>query len=189
LYITSKDKNFSLSYKLFDMKKLIFLLLITLYFSADVSGQVGIEAQIGGANFFGLTVNSRFKIPLSKSHVNSLSPTIGVGILAPWWDQPTAIINAGITYNHKSLGIGTEISGFTDNPFVASSIPRDFVDVIVYPNLNYTFSINQNWYVRLSGGAYFAFSKFTDLFSEKVKLKFEGDVIPGAGIGIGYLIK
>ena len=171
------------------MKKLFFIVLLAVYFSNNISGQTGVEAQIGGANFIGLTINSRFSISLDQTKIHSLSPTIGVGILAPWWDQPTAIIHAGITYNFKSWGIGAEISGFTDNPFIVSSNPRDWVDMIVYPNINYTFRNASNWYLRFSAGSYFAFSKSIDPFSERSNLRFEGDVIPGAGIGIGYLVK
>jgi hypothetical protein len=172
------------------MKNLITLFLITLFFVHEATAQTSIEAQAGGANFMGITINSRFNIPLSRSKEHRLSPSFGLGMLAPGWDQqPTIIINTGLTYNYKAWGIGAEVSGFTSSPFAASNKPRDFVDMIVYPNLNYTLNIKPSFYLRFSAGSYFAFSKKIDPVSEKSKLQFEHDVIPGAGISVGYKFK
>lgn len=171
------------------MKNLILFLLFTIYFAHDLAAQVGIEAQVGGANFLGLTVNTRFNIPLNRSKEHSLSPSFGIGMLAPGWDEHTAIINTGLTYNYKSWGIGTEISGFTDNPFTTKTKERDFVDMIVYPNFSHTHTFKSGLYFRISAGPYFAFSKTSGPESEVKRLKFQGDIIPGAGLSVGYLIK
>lgn len=169
------------------MKNLITLFLITLFFAYDATAQTSIETQAGGANFMGITINSRFNIPLSRSKEHRLSPSFGIGMLAPGWDQqPTVIINTGLTYNYKAWGIGAEVSGFAASPFAASSKPRDFVDMIVYPNLNYTLNIKPSFYLRFSAGSYFAFSKKIDPLTEVSKFQFEHDVIPGAGISVGY---
>src|SRR5689334_16116756 len=128
------------------MHKLLSILFIFLYCSGGVSGQVGIEGQVGGANFLGLTINSRFQIVISKENDHRLTPSLGVGILSPAWDAPTMIVNAGLSYSHKDWGIGTEVSGFTENPFIPSDQPRDFVDMIIYPNFNYTFTFESSWY-------------------------------------------
>ena len=171
------------------MKKLITLLFSVLFVFHESDAQIGIEAQIGGANFFGITVNARYSIPLNNSDEHRISPAFGIGVLAPWWDEPTTIINGGLTYNFKNWGIGAEVSGFTQNPFVISDRPRDFIDFIVYPNLNYTIRIHTKFYLRISGGAYFAYSRSTDPILLENKFRFESDVIPGAGVGVGYLIK
>ncbi|HZV70915.1 MAG TPA: hypothetical protein VFG10_15270 [Saprospiraceae bacterium] len=167
------------------MKNLLGLLLLSCLFSQSLTAQVGIEAQSGGANFLGLTINTRFSIPLDGMY-QSLSPSFGVGMLMPGWDEPTLIINAGLTYTYKSWGIGAEMTGFTDNPFIAKVRDRNWVDMIIYPNLNYTGNIGSRWYFRLSAGPYFAFSRPVNSFNEIGKLRFQGDVFPGAGVTIGY---
>lgn len=171
------------------MKRFILLSLLAIFISKDVFSQASVEAQIGGANFIGITLNSRYSISLSKTKEHKLSPSFGIGTLAPWWDAPTAIMNIGITYHYKSWGIGTEVSGFAAAPFVNSNRPHDFVDMIVYPNMNYTFKYVSNWYLRLSAGAYFAYSKSNDPQSDGGRLRFEGDVIPGAGVAVGRIIQ
>jgi len=171
------------------MKNLFLFLFATLLLSNEAYSQIGIETQIGGANYLGVTLNTRINIALDESNSNRLCPSFGIGILAPGWDQPTSIINVGLTYNYKNWGIGTEVSGFANNPFLTSSRPRDFPDMIVYPNLNYTCTFSSNLYLRFSAGPYFAFTKKTEPFSEVTKLRFEGDVIPGAGITFGYIFR
>jgi len=169
------------------MKNLLLLLLITFCISNFVYSQIGVETQIGGANFMGVTVNSRFNIPLDDVNIQKLCPSFGIGMLAPGWDQPTSIINVGLTYHFKNWGIGTEVAGFADNPFRPSTGPRDFADMIIYPNLNYTCTFRSNLYLRFSAGLYFAYSKFTNPVSEVTWLRFEGDLYPGAGISFGYM--
>ena len=93
------------------MTKLPFILIAFIFLVGDVSGQVGIEGQVGGANFLGLTINSRFQILISKENDHRLTPSFGVGILSPAWDAPTMIVNAGLSYSHNAWGIGTEVSG------------------------------------------------------------------------------
>ena len=171
------------------MTKLLLIIIAFCSFIADVSGQVAVEGQIGGANFLGLTINSRFQILISKENDHRLTPSFGVGILSPAWDAPTMIVNAGLSYSHNAWGIGTEVSGFTENPFIPSDQPRDFVDMIIYPNFNYTFTFDSSWYVRLSAGAYFSYSKFTNPVTDISRLRYEGDVLPGAGISVGYILK
>ena len=170
------------------MHRFVLQLFLLINLIHHATGQVSIEAQVGGANFMGMTVNSRLDIPLNQTGEHALSPAIGIGMMAPWWDRPTGIINAGITYKYKGWGIGTEVSAF-DMPFVTEREPRDFTDIIIYPNFNYTFKIKSNWYLRLSAGPYFAFSRPSGAFVIEPELRFEGDVIPGAGIGFGYVIK
>ena len=170
------------------MIKPIFYLVIAIFIPLATSAQTGIEAQIGGANFQGMTVNARFTVPIHKSKPIILSPSLGIGIVAPWWDAPTTIVNVGMVYQLRSWGFGTEMSVFTDIPYLKRDVPNDFADIIIYPNFNYTLhKKSSKWYFRLSGGGYFAFSKSERPDRQKY-LRFERDVIPGAGIAAGFLI-
>ena len=83
----------------------------------------------------------------------------------------------------------TGAAGFATSPFDSDSNFFDPPsDILVYPDLNYTFSFNRNphLYLRLSAGVYFAFDKIRDDISGKNKLEWQGDPIPGAGLTCGY---
>jgi hypothetical protein len=170
-------------------KQVIFSLMFV--FGTLISnGQVKIEAQIGGSNFFyGLTINTAFDIPLSKNGDHILTPSIGNGFLPYFWDNGSSsnIIHTGLNYSYKRIGFGVELSKFSD--FLLSYYRYDdhnFVDMIVYPNANYTIIQKQHWYLGLSAGAYIAFSRYYKHETGKPYMSFEGDIIPGAGVTIGY---
>ena len=160
----------------------IFLLLGALI----TNGQVKFEAQVGGSNFLGMSLNTAFDIPLLENGNHFIVPNLGLGILLPGWDVPTCIIHTGLNYRYKKWGFGSEVSGFTKNPFSGKDeFVNPDVDMIIYPNANYTLTTNKNWYFRISAGAYFAFSKYFDYELNVSKMEFEGDVIPGAGLSAG----
>jgi hypothetical protein len=146
---------------------------------------VSIETQLGGANFLGMTINTQLEIPLSADGKHKLTPKIGVGGLMPGWDDPTVIIHTGLNYSFKNWGTGIEVSGFTPNPFRGTFEGSDFVDMIVYPNINYNWKFESQWYLRFSAGAWFAFSRYHNYNTQLNTMEFEGDVIPGIGISFG----
>lgn len=155
--------------------------------------QICFESQFGGSNFLGLTFNTRFEIPLDANKNHLIIPQLGVGFLVPYRESPEVftmplIVHGALSYRYKRIGIGCEASGFTGNPFFGNGTgygPRSFVDLLIYPNLNYTFG-KGNWYYRVSAGAYFAFSYYSQYPTYENRLEFEGDVIPGAGFSVGY---
>jgi len=166
------------------MPRILTTALIVLTFVSSY-GQARIEAQIGGANFLGMTINSAYDISLSKDDNQYISPSFGIGILAPWWDEPTTIVLLGLNYQRLKWGAGIEASSFLTNLLWGDGKPQDFVDLIVYPNINYTISTGSKWYIKISGGAYFAFSRMGDFYAGQSNLAFEGDVIPGGGLVVG----
>jgi len=169
------------------MKKLI--LYLSIFFVASVThGQVKVEALAGGSNFYGMSLNTAFNIPLSEDNDHLIVPVIGLGMLLPFWDVPKCIIHSGLNYSYKKYGLGTEISGFINSPFWKKNevVSNDFVNMIVYPNANYNFPIKEKWYLGISAGAYFAFSKQYNYEQNSHRIRFEGDVIPGAGLSFGY---
>jgi len=170
------------------VKNIIYLTLLLICFAHDIRSQVGLEAQFGGANFFGFTLNARLDIPLDQTNLHTLSPSIGFGIVAPWWDWPSGLVNAGVNYRYKAWGVGTELSVFPGGSFSGFVRASDRVDVLMYPNFNYTLIMRSGWYFRFSAGAYFAYLKNGSPFLDGNKLQFQGDVIPGAGVGVGYMI-
>lgn len=128
---------------------LIVICIIISFFKAN--GQVGIEAQFGGSNFLGASINTKYTTPICDRSQHTITPSFGIGFLLPTWDAPTSIIHFGVNYAYKKIGIGVEVSGFTDNPFVSSAKTRDFIDVIIYPNLNYTFKFKFSFlYISIS---------------------------------------
>jgi hypothetical protein len=156
-------------------------ILLGLVFLAGVSlsqGQVRLEAQLGGSNFLGLTINSVYDIPLTETGDQCIETSLGMGFLAPGWDVPTVILHGGLNYMYRHWGAGAEVSGFTSNPFWGNKEEsRDFPDVIVYPNVNYTFYMKSRWYFKLSGGVLFAFSR----------PDYDGDPLPAGGLSAGYI--
>jgi hypothetical protein len=166
------------------MKKAVLCALSSMIFLPSF-GQAKIEIQIGGSNFLGMTINSAYDIPVSKNRNQILSPYFGIGFLAPDWDGATSIIHVGLDYTIKKFGVGCELSNFLPSPFGQRDYPQSDVDLIVYPNISYTFSTKIKLYFKVSGGAYFAFNK-QDFYSGSSEMYFEGDVIPGAGFTTGY---
>ncbi len=165
--------------------KIIAICAVILISNLPLFGQAKIEIQIGGSNFYGMTINSAYDIPVSKNHNRFLSPSFGVGLLLPSWDGPTSIIHVGLDYTMNKFSIGCELSNFLPSPFGERDGPPD-VDLIVYPNVSYTYTTKANLYFNLSAGAYFAYSDSYNYSSGQSKLDFQGDVIPGVGITTGY---
>lgn len=157
--------------------------LIVLTFTSSYS-QARIELQLGGANFLGATINSAYDISISKNNKQYISPSFGIGLLAPGWDEPTTIINVGITYRLLNWGFGVEAANFLVNPILGATSATGFVDLIAYPNVSYTLTTKSNLYFKLSGGAYFAFSRMYNYDTNEQKLELEG-AIPGGGLSVG----
>ncbi len=163
---------------------LIVICILFSFYKAD--GQIGIETQFGGSNFLGASINTKYTIQICDSSHHTITPSLGIGFLAPKWYAPTSIIHFGVNYAYKKIGIGVEASGFTDNPFVSSAKSKDFVDVIIYPNLNYTFQFKSPFYISASAGLYLAYSKASKYYNSGKKWHFERDIIPGVGFSLGY---
>ncbi|NVO18709.1 MAG: hypothetical protein HXX13_03365 [Bacteroidetes bacterium] len=164
-------------------------LFISLVFSFGVIltyGQVKLETQLGGSNYLGMTLNAAYDLPLSKDSNQLITPTLGIGVAAPFWYERTCILHAGLNYSYKRIGIGSELSWFTGNPIYSGQDYQPEKLMVIYPNINIAIVKKRHWYFRLSGGAYFAFSKEYNYENEKHSLRFEGDVIPGLGITLGY---
>lgn len=167
------------------------ILLFSLLLHLNSFSQINLESQIGGSNFLGGSLNTEVDIPLSKAKAIYLSPSLGLGFLAPTFESSTAILRTGLHLKYKKWGIGSEVAGFTDNPFSNQLNRGSFIDLLVYPNMNYTFGFKSNYYLKVSTGAYFAFSRYLprpggQFNSDAPPLRFEGDVIPGVGLSFGY---
>jgi hypothetical protein len=144
--------------------------------------------QMGGSNFTGVTINSVFNISIVPEKNFSIRPYFGIGIVIPGLVEPMAIIHGGLDYQIGRWGFGTEVSGFTINPFLPNQRRQDFVDMLIFPNLNYTISTQYALYFKFSAGSYLAYSKNFTANGEPSNFRFEGDIIPGAGITIGYAL-
>lgn len=167
------------------------ILLFALLSHFNAFSQVNLEGQLGGSNFLGLSLNTEVDIALSKTKDIYLSPSLGLGFLAPAFEESTAILRTGLHLKYKKWGIGSEVAGFTANPFSNQFYRNSFIDLLVYPNVNYTFGFKSNYYLKVSTGAYFAFSRYVQRpggqFNDALPpLRFEGDVIPGVGLSFGY---
>jgi hypothetical protein len=165
------------------MSKILTTAIIIL-FSVSSYGQARVEAQFGGANFLGMTINSAYDISISEKGNQYLSPSFGIGFLAPGWDEPTSIIHLGLNYQLNNWGVGLEASNFLTNLLWGDGKQQDFVDLIVYPNINYKLSLGSKWYLNISGGAYFAFTRMGDVYAGDSRVIYEG-TIPGGGLSVG----
>lgn len=162
----------------------IFFALALVFAVSVTHAQVRIEGQVGGSNFYGLTANMEPIIKLDSMHTNGIGLSLGVGGMFAWADQPTLIVHGGLHYYYKSWGIGGELSGFAPNPFHFTPYEQE-LDMLIYPNLSYTFDFKKNHYLKISGGALFAFDKQQQYDIQNVEWEFMGDVIPGIGISFG----
>ncbi|GAB5557745.1 MAG: hypothetical protein SchgKO_19580 [Schleiferiaceae bacterium] len=167
-------------------RNLFLTLFLCLAFGITSYSQIRVKAQIGGSNFLGGSLDTEYDIALSESGKHTLTPTIGVGGLLPKWDQPTMLIHLGLNYRYAGWGVGCEMSGFTLSPFSVPQGNRDFPDIIVYPNINYTVFTKRNpsLFFSISAGAYLAYSK--NYYGVEPSFYYEGDPIPGLGISVGY---
>jgi hypothetical protein len=184
------------------MKQTLFLLSF-LTLSLFSKSQSFVELQMGGANYIGASINTGFHIRLSKDSTHLLRPSIGYGSIL-WNDfaENTSMVNIGMNYQYKNWGGGIEFAGFTPNPFKTIKpthqlyYGNDMVDIIIYPNAHYTYTTKWDLYFKFSLGAYFAFEKYLEIedynyplnpqYTYSEVMEFAGDVIPGAGVSIGY---
>ena len=156
------------------MKKLFLLLFLCLNLH-NVEGQVSLETQLGGSQFIGIGVNASTRILHSFKGSKYLRPSIGIGYLHPAWSDNTVSLNLGLDYHFKDFGVGVEYSQFFEVKY-GEDHTSGFVGYIIYPHLAYQVYFKKPFYLRFTGGAYFAFTHS----------QFEGDVVPGAGISFGY---
>jgi hypothetical protein len=172
--------------------KRIMVICIVLFVACSAHGQLKLESQVGGANFLGMSINLAAEQKLSKEKDIVLEPLLGYGMLLPGWDVPTDILHAGLNIKFNRFGSGIEGSWFIKSLFVKpdpSQFPG-FIQLLIYPNVNYKIIDRTNWYLRISAGLLVGFDKeytFTCFDCKPSwRLSFAGDAIPGAGINIGY---
>jgi len=100
-------------------------------------------------------------------------------------EKSTEIFHYGLEYKYRNLGFGIEVSNFKDNLFKSDYnnyySMSDWIDVLIYSRVSYTFVFKSNIYIEISSGAYFAFEKYYD------GMDFLGDPIPGTGFSIGKI--
>ncbi len=161
------------------MKKYLSILLILMSNIAFSQSSVGIK--LGGSNFIGASLNYNYTLYTNYVKEQYIDLSAGLGY-TPW--GPSYIFNSSLSFHQKNLGIGVEHTRFYNDFFFKSIGGNNFVDMLIYPNLNYCV-LNRRVKVSLSAGAYFAFRKYTNSPNDN-KMDFEGDVIPGGGIGISY---
>ncbi len=166
--------------------KITLLPLGFIFLTTVVFGQPQVELQLGGANFIGASVNGGYAFKASQTKPRCITAYLGVGMLAPYWDGPTSIVHTGLEYNFTRLALGAETSHFFTMPIGKEPMTPPSVDLIAYPNISYRLGKPKGMYVKLSAGAYFAFSKSAWYGVASSKIRFEGDVIPGAGLYAGY---
>ena len=165
---------------------ILFTLLAFTFLSANA--QVRVETQLGGSNFLGVTLNTVFDIPLSSNKKHNISPGFGVGMLVLGSDfyYPLSIIKFGLHYRFANWGIGGEVSGFSENPFLGNIDNGSFYNVLVYPNINHMFPIKENWYLNLSIGYIFFFEKYYLREEDRDELRMSDEVLFSGGISFGY---
>lgn len=164
---------------------LVSAVILLSYSPNAVYAQVALEAQIAGSNIAGITLSSMFEIKRNTRIPQSFVTSIGLGSSILDWNNPYLLTHLGAIYKIKKWGAGVEMTTFSDHPLKGPSSHDILVDMILYPNLSFTWGKSQAWYYRISAGAYFAFSKQYDYDSKRTTMYFEDDVIPGIGFSLG----
>lgn len=152
-------------------------------------GQSRIEIYVTRANYLGITINASHEIYLSKDHHQKLLPTVGIGLKVPDKFTSTKFLFFDLNYEYMNWGCGLELTRFIDERNSNMEGYNDCSEILLFPNLNYTLNITSNLYIQTSCGAYFSFSKKQLSDAGVYKFKFDGNVIPGIGVSIGYKIK
>jgi hypothetical protein len=160
------------------MKKTILVFFLTLNLYAQA--QLNFEGQLGGSNFLGITARTETLMNLDKTATHSLGLTLGVGASI---HQSSLIIQSGLHYYFRNWGIGSEISGFSKNPFNANSLEPDLA-FITYPNVNYSFRFKKDSYLKVSFGVLLSYDRsYKNDYNHTIQ--FAGNPIPGIGISHG----
>ena len=128
-------------------------LAIAFIFCLNVGfSQTRIGVGILGSNSLGLSVNAEQVFSLSDNHKLSVMGGIGGKIEGDpelYW-----LYKAGTYYYHGAWGIGTEFSVF--NKFNDPSLNAyTQADLLIYPNINYTWFLKDNRFFKLSVGMRF----------------------------------
>lgn len=168
------------------MKAGYIILILSLY-AISLRAQFGLETQIGGSNFLGISFNGFYDLSLTEDGRNIVSSTLGLGVLEPEFGNNFIILHGGVNYRPRRWGAGAEYSFFVAGLNETYTYDR-FVDLLVYPNINYTVLARSGWVFKVSCGPYLAFSKDyrKSVGDVLTPYRFEGDVIPGAGLYFGY---
>ena len=168
--------------------RVVIVCAVLLTVASNASGQAKVEAQVGGSNFLGITINSVYEIPIFEKGTEFLVPSMGLGFLAPGWDDPACIIHVGLHYKVDHWGIGAEASHFIANPIWGHIPYSDFVNMMIYPDVNYTFNTKSNWYYKVSLGVWIPYDTWIDYSTNKRHQEYAGDAFPGVGFSMGYRI-
>lgn len=177
--------------------KLRAVITLMLAFAAlHMNAQLRLEAEAGGAGFLGMTANVDAPVWTSKNDLHAVNIKLGVGALFPGWPEyPTITLKTGISYYFGNWGLSGDLAAFSPNPFVQIKVNTYFddqVDMIIYPNINYTWHFLNKTYLRFSAGALLAYQReLTSISSQSYDypLVFQGDVIPGIGISYGGIFR
>lgn len=168
------------------MKKSI-LILICFFTTLSLHSQIRLESQFGGSNFLGFSINSEYDIPIHSKTRQFLTPSFGIGSISSHYAKEVVILHFGLNYRIHKIGFGVEASTFESFASSEQLGLNDFLDLLVYPNVNYSFSHKNlvNWYLKLSVGAYFGYQQ-NPFGTGSEFLISGGNVIPGAGLSLGY---
>jgi hypothetical protein len=179
----NKPFGFSFEFKGMRIKKQVCVIVFLLGTVYQASAQTVVEGQFGGANYIGLSIGSGLEIPLSKCRTHVLMPSIGLGMMLPPMFKGTGFLRAGLQYKYRSWGIGAEAGRFI------AAFGRQFVDILLYPNISHTVDGKGNMYFRMSIGACLAYSRHYTFgpfgnYLEPGPLRLD-EIIPGGSLSIG----
>jgi hypothetical protein len=167
------------------MRKVV-ICTILLLGAPIANAQIKFEAQIGGSNFIGLTLNTAYDIQLSKSGNHFIVPSLGVGITYGGDGPIGSVTQVGLNYRYKNWGLGAEVSGFTSCPLLGQFYFHEFADVMIYPNANYTFRAEKKLYIIVSAGLNFALYEeyhWDEIYPSSYHACM---LLPGIGLSVGH---
>lgn len=161
--------------------------LFTICSLVGLFGQSSVELQLGGSNFLGASVNYGHQFNINNRF--SISPKLGLGsMLLPDYGTDM-IVHTGLEFRKRRWGLGAEASHFLPNPFLLENLRSEFIALLIYPNINYKITFRNKLYMKFSAGMYLPFDRGVSSNQGTIILPsydFVDDLIPGAGITLGY---
>ena len=141
---------------------IVILLILFLFISNIAICQSSIGIKLGGANFIGASLNYNYTFYTNYTKDQYVDLSAGFGY-SPW--VPSYLFNSSVSFHKKRMGIGIDHTRFYNDFFFRSNGGNSFVDMIIYPNLNYCI-LNKRIKVSVNAGAYFAFRKYRNSVNE-----------------------
>lgn len=171
------------------MKNLLVFLLLGTILSAQKTKDWQFDIQFAGSNLLGFSFDMERQFQI-KEYGNQ---RLGIGTGAGFGGFGNSILwKLESHYYYKHLSYGLEFALLGDNPLLPGWLLVETpLDVILYPNIGYTWTLKNSRSLSLSFGAFIPFEReIRNYYNrlEPVRL-YALDVVPMIGLSYGFPLK